>query len=201
MIRAFAPVSAAAVLAVTLAGCSLLSSPEPVQLYRFGDVQPSASTSTAGRTMLVLAPIEFPAAARGDRILSANGGQVAYLGGARWISPAEVLFADSLHATFLRDARRVTVSDRREVPGSARVLDLDISTFEARYTNGVDYPPTVMIIGRARIVGPDRAVVAEQIFQIEADAAENRVSSVTASFDEAVAGFNAQVVAWADANG
>jgi cholesterol transport system auxiliary component len=201
MIRAVTSTAGLALAALSLAGCALLSTPDPVQNYRFGDVDPPAMTQTAGRPVLVLAPIEFPAAASGDRILTANGGQVAYLAGSRWISPAQTLYSASLQAAFLRDARRVSLSDRREVPGPAQTLDLDVTTFEARYVNGVEYAPTVVIAGRARIVGADRATRAEQTFLVQQPASENRVSAVTAAYDVAVAAFNAQVVAWADANG
>lgn len=201
MIRAFSIRTGAAILAaVSLAGCALLSSPEPVQLYRFGDTDPPASATLAGRTNLVLRPVEFPAAARGDRILTVSGGQVAFLAGGRWVSPAEQLFTVALEAAFLRDAQRVSVTDRRETPSNAPSLDIDITSFEARYPDGVEYAPTVTIAGRARIVGTDRTVLAERTFMVEQPAAENRVSAVVAAYDLAVARFNTELVTWTDAS-
>lgn len=200
MIRALAPLLAPVLAAAALGGCSLLSTPEPVQLYRFGDTDPPSQAAGVQRTILGLAPIEFPAAARGDRILTVSGGSVAYLSGGRWVSPAEQLFASTLEAAFQRDAQRVTLTDRREMLRPNAILDVDLTTFEARYTNGTDYPPTVVVAGRVRIVAQDRSVLAEETFMVEADPAENRVSSIVMAFDEAVAGFNAAVITWADAS-
>ena len=196
MIRAFVVAAAT----VALAGCTLLSSPDPVTLYRFGDMDPPPTSPRADRTVVVLNPIEFPQGATGDRILTASGGQVAYLAGARWIGPSELLYRSSLQAEFLRSGRSVSISDRREAPRSGVALDLDVSSFEARYLNGVDAPPTVVIAGRARLIGPDRAVRAERTFSVQQPAGENRVSSVVGAFDAATADFNQQLVAWVDAS-
>lgn len=186
---------------VVLSACALLSSPDPVQLYRFGAVDPPATAPAEDRTPIALAPIEFPAGADGDRILTSQGGQVAYLAGARWIGPAQDLFAASLETAFLEQARRVRVSDRRELPRADLTLDIDLMSFEARYVNGAEAAPTVVIAGRARLLGPDRAVRAERTFRAEQPATENRVAAVVQAFDAATASFNREVVAWADGAG
>jgi len=196
MIRAFAIAAAS----LALAGCSLLSTPAPVTLYRFGEMDPPPSSPRADRTVVVLNPIEFPQGAGGDRILTATGGQVAYLAGARWIGPSQLLYRSSLQAEFLRSGRSVGVSDRREAPRSGIALDLDISSFEARYLQGAGAAPTVVVAGRARLIGPDRAVQAERTFTVQQPAAENRVSSVVDAFDTATAAFNRDLVAWVDAS-
>ena len=190
-------------VAITVAGllasaCSLLSSPDPVQLYRFGAMDPPATAPAEDRVAIVLAPIEFPAGAEDDRILTSSGGQVAYLAGARWISPADDLYAASLEAAFLGQARRVRVSDRRELPRADVTLDLDILSFEARYPNGTEAAPTVVVAGRARLLGPERSVQAERTFMVEQPTAENRVSAIVSAFDAATSDFNRQVVAWVD---
>lgn len=182
-----------------LAGCSLLGTPDPVQLYRFGDFDPAPSAPAADRAVVVLSPIEFPEGAGGDRMLTAAGGQVAYLAGARWVGPADQLFRDALEAEFLRSGRSVSVSDRREAPRAGVALDLDIVSFEARYLNGHEAPPTVVVAGRARIVAADRSVLAERTFRVDQPAAENRVSAVASAFDAATSDFNRQLVAWVDA--
>lgn len=195
MIRAFAIAAAA----FALTGCSLLSSPDPISLYRFGDMDPPPTSARADRTVVVLNPIEFPQGASGDRILTATGGQVAYLAGARWIGPSERLFRNALQAEFLRSGRSVSISDRREAPRSGVALDLDVTSFEARYLDGPEAPPVVFITGRARIIAPDRTVRAERTFISQQPAGENRVSSVVAAFDIASAAFNRDLVAWVDA--
>ena len=196
MIRAVTVAAATLVLS----GCSLLSAPDPVSLYRFGDMDAPPTSARADRTVVVLNPIEFPQGAAGDRILTATGGQVAYLAGARWIGPSEMLYRSALQAEFLRSGHSVSVSDRREAPRSGVALDLDVSSFEARYLNGVEAAPTVVIAGRARLIGPDRAVRAERTFTVQQPANENRVSSVVDAFDSATADFNRQIVTWVDAS-
>ena len=191
---------ALAATSLALAGCSLLSSPDPVSLYRFGDMDPPPTSARADRTVVVLNPIEFPQGASGDRILTATGGQVAYLAGARWIGPSEALYRGSLQAEFLRSGHSVSVSDRRQAPRSGLALDLDVTSFEARYLDGPDAPPVVYVTGRARLIAPDRTVQAERTFISQQPAAENRVSSVVSAFDAATAAFNRDLVAWVDAS-
>ena len=190
---------AASALAIGLAGCSLLSSPEPIQLYRFGNTDLPPTAPAAERTVVVLNPIEFPEGAGGDRILTSNGGQVAYLAGARWIGPSEQLFRSAVETQFLRSGRSVTLSDRREAPRSGLALDLDVTSFEARYVNGVEAAPTVVIAARARLIAPDRSVAAERTFRVEQPASENRVSAVVNAFDGATDDFTGQLAAWVDA--
>jgi len=193
-----------ALVAVTslfaLTGCALLSSPDPVAMYRFGDLDPPPTSVRADRTVVVLNPISFPEGAGGDRILTATGGRVAYLAGARWVGPSEQLYRSALEAEFLRSGRAVSVSERREAPRNGLGLNLDISSFEARYLDGEDAPPTVVIAGRARIIGPDRAVHAERTFTVRQVASANRVSSVVDAFDAATADFNRELVTWVDAS-
>jgi cholesterol transport system auxiliary component len=190
---------AATALAVGLAGCSILSSPDPIQLYRFGNMDLPPTAPAAERTVVVLNPIDFPEGAGGDRILTANGGQVAYLAGARWIGPSEQLFRSAIETQFLRNGRSVTLSDQREAPRSGLALDLDVTSFEARYLNGVEAAPTVVIAARARLIAPDRSVAAERTFQVEQSASENRVSAVVDAFDSATDDFTGQLAAWVDA--
>jgi len=195
MIRALA----AALAATALAGCSLLSSPDPVQLYRFGDMSPGQGAA-AGAAPVTLSRIEFPAAAGGDRVLSTNGVTAAYLAGARWVSPAEQLFRDSLTAAFLRDARRTRLVERRELARGETGLDVEVMSFESRYLDGAEAAPTVVLHARARLVAfPERTVTAERTFQVERRASENRVSAIVAAYDAAVAEFNGQLVGWVDA--
>ncbi|WGM48351.1 hypothetical protein KOAAANKH_03249 [Brevundimonas sp. NIBR10] len=190
----------ASAFAVTaaLSGCALLSTPDPVQTYRFGGDAPEVvNSAAAARTVAVaLRRIDFPEASKGDRILGVTGTEAAYIGGARWISPAEVLFNDALEATFASRPDQVRLIGRREVGASTRVLSLDVTTFEARY----DYAgavPTVVISARARmVVLPERSVTSERVFTVRQPATENRVSSIVAAFDTATRDLNTQLLEW-----
>lgn len=184
--------------AALVAGCALLSSPDPVQLYRFGDTAPGDGPG-ASAVPVALGRIAFPPAASGDRILTVNGVTAAYVGGARWVAPAERQFQDALTAAFLRDARRVRLVQRREAARGEMVLDLEVLSFEARYLDGAEAAPTVVLHARGRIVDfPERSVAAERSFRIERRATANRVGAIVAAYDAAVAAFNAELVDWAD---
>ena len=66
---------------------------KPAQLYRFGNVAPpTAAQPVEARMAVRLGAIGFVSAAAGDRMLTTNGEQAAYLAGGRWVSPAAVLF-------------------------------------------------------------------------------------------------------------
>ena len=192
-------VLATVAVAATLSGCSLLSSPDPVQLYRFGaDIQPPASSpaSAAQPSSVALRRIDFPEAAKGDRILGVTGNETAYIKGARWVSPAETLFNDSLENDFNAQPDRVRLISRREPGISTRVLSVNVTTFEARY----DVPggmPTVVITARARMtILPERSVADEQVFTVSRPATENRVSAIVSAFDIASRDLNTQIVDW-----
>lgn len=186
-------------LSLALSGCALLSSPDPVQTYRFGTSEAPAAdapASAAAPIAVALRRIEFPEASKGDRILGVTGAEAAYIKGARWISSAEVLFTDSLEAAFTARPDRVRLIGRRDFGAAQRVLNLDVTTFEARYdyAGGV---PTVVITARARMVRlPERAVTAERVFTVRQPASENRVSAIVAAFDTATRDLNTQVVEW-----
>ncbi|RZI98383.1 MAG: hypothetical protein EON90_13655 [Brevundimonas sp.] len=192
-------VVAAAVAA--LGGCALLSSPDPVQTYRFGTTA-SASSPNVGTTLspLGLRRVEFPEAVEGDRLLGVTGTETAYIKGARWVSPASDLYMESLENAFAAQATRVRLVGPREVVRTGRSLDIDIRAFEARY-DAPGAAPTIVITARARITAlPDRSVSAERMFTVEQPAGENRVGAIVAAFDTASRDLNTQIVAWTDAN-
>lgn len=193
-------VATAAVL--SLGACALLSSPKPVQTYRFGAAAGAAIDHPAGAGVkqVSLREVEFPEAVEGDRILGVTGTQTAYIKGARWVSRAQDLYMDSLESAFATQATRVRVIRPRELTRGDTSLDIDIRAFEARYSDGGG-APVVTIVARARLLAlPGRTVAAEQTFTVEQPAAENRVSAIVAAFDIAARDLNSQIVGWTDQN-
>ncbi|HZZ35630.1 MAG TPA: ABC transporter, partial [Caulobacteraceae bacterium] len=70
-----------------LAGCiSLFPKSEPAQLYRFGTVLPAVQETASGAAPfgVLMTVTGFDRAAVGDRILTVNGAQAAYIKSARW---------------------------------------------------------------------------------------------------------------------
>lgn len=197
MIRSLA---LAAIAALSLSGCALLSSPDPVQLYRFGDAGGALTTPVAAPVQVKLRALEMPQAAQGDRLLGVTGSQAAYIGGARWVSPALMLYSDALEASFASQARAVRLIGRRELTPTTRLLDIDVRVFETRYAYA-EGTPTVVITARARLLRfPERTVVSEQTFTVSQPAGENRVSAIVEAYDVATRDVNAQIVTWTDAN-
>lgn len=185
-----------------LTGCALLSTPEPVQLYRFGETG-AASVSTAqvaSPIQVRLRNVEFPGASRGDRILGVVGLEAAYIGGARWVSPAQQLFSQGIESAFGDQARTVRLIGQQELTPVTRILDIDVRTFEARYATA-GAAPVVTISGRVRLLRfPERTILAEDIITIEEAASVNRVSAIAEAFDQASREFNSQLVSWTEAN-
>jgi cholesterol transport system auxiliary component len=189
----------AAAAALSLSGCALLSSPDPVQLYRFGAVGPVAAP-VASPVQVKLRALEMPQAAQGDRLLGITGSEAAYIAGARWVSPALMLYSDALEASFASQARAVRLIGRRELTPTTRLLDVDVHAFETRYEYA-GAAPTVVITARARLLRfPERTLVSEQTFTVSQAAGENRVSAIVEAYDVATRDLNTQIVAWTDAN-
>lgn len=200
--RSSPSLAAAAATALALSGCALLSSPDPVQTYRFGGPA-AASAAAEGRMDLVLINlrrVQFPEAVEGDKILGVTGTETAYIAGARWVSPAADLYMESLENAFAAQARRVRLIGPRELIRGGRSLDIDVRAFEARY-DAPGVAPLVVVTARARLLTlPERTVAAERTFTVEQPAAANRVSAIIEAFDIATRELNGQIVAWTDQN-
>lgn len=193
----------AAILAVAalLAGCvSVLPAGPAVQLYRFGaDV---AAPPTRGRAPspgapgLVLSSVTLPRAAAGDGLLAITGDQAAYLGHARWVSPAAVLMQEAAERAFSTHGGARLL--RRDAPaGAAGLLSLEVRDFEVRYaTPGAT--PVVRVTVHAVVAGRDGAPVAERTFAADQPAAENRLSVIVPAYDAAVRRVLGEVAGWAD---
>jgi len=193
---------AAAIMALmALSACALLSSPDPVQTYRFGGTPSSSSAAAvANPVQVALRRVEFPEAVEGDKLLGVTGTETAYIAGARWVSPAADLYMESIENAFAAQATRVRLIGPRELTRGQRSLDIDIRAFEARY-DAPGMTPTIVVTARARLLAlPDRTVAAERVFSVEQPAAANRVSAIVEAFDVATRDLNTQIVAWTEAS-
>ena len=202
MIRLSIKAAVAAVGALAVAGCALLSTPDPVQTYRFGGpaAASAAAEGQADLRQISLRRVQFPEAVEGDKILGVTGTETAYIAGARWVSPASDLYMESLENAFSAQATRVRLLGPRELTRGERSLDIDIRAFEARY-DAPGAAPMVVVTARARLLAlPERTVAAERTFTVEQPASANRVSAIVEAFDIATRDLNTQIVSWTDAN-
>ncbi len=200
ILRSFNRLAAVSLAGLTLGACALLSSPDPVQLYRFGTDTDRTPTAPAGQSPIpvLMRPVEFPEAARGDRILGVTGYEAAYIKGARWVSPAEDLYGQSLQAAFASQSSAIRLINLREASTAQRTLDINIQAFEARYA-APETAPEVVISVRARVLRyPERTVLAENSFIVRQPTTENRVSAIVEAFDIATRDLNTQIVSWTE---
>ncbi|WP_293676443.1 ABC-type transport auxiliary lipoprotein family protein [uncultured Phenylobacterium sp.] len=185
--------------ALALSACvSLLPKTKPAHLYRFG--QPAgaeAMTATPGQIGVFRTNASFQRESAGDRLLTVDGGKIAYVAETRWVTPAAVLWDEAVLAAFDADPGPVRLISRGEPATADYVLRLDVRNFEARYLSGPKLAPTVVVRVRAAMTGrADRALIAERIFEKQVPAADNRVGAIVSAYDKAVAEVLAEVVTW-----
>jgi cholesterol transport system auxiliary component len=209
ILRPVLRLAASAAVLTALSGCALLSSPDPVQNYRFGlpMAAPSAVGDTPAPLTVSIRRIEFPQATGDDKILGVTGLETAYIGGVRWVSPASTLFDDSLKAAFANRADRIRVLGRREPGTPPLILQVTVTTFEARYA-APGAVPDVVVTARAQLrstperragggtIRPEEGRSVERVFTVTQPAGDNRVSAIVAAFDTATRDINTQIADW-----
>ena len=191
-------IAALAVAAVGLSGCiSLFPKAEPAQLYRL-QAKTTAEAAPAGPPFGVLRlTTAFPRASAGDRILTiGDGGQAAYIAGARWVSPAAVMFDEQTSLAF-QGAGRARLISRGDVVRADYMLKLDVHAFEAVYDRGPKAAPEVVVTVRGVITrAKDRALVGDQVFTARIRAGDNRVSAIVPAYDQALSQVLGELVGW-----
>jgi cholesterol transport system auxiliary component len=198
------PLAAVAAVALSLAlgGCiSVFPKATPAQLYSFGTTTPAQHGGAAGApTFNVLRAVTtFVPAAAGDRILTTNGQQVAYIAGNRWVSPASVLFEEAETRAFDGDEGPARLIRRGEIVGATAELRLEVQTFEVRYDGGKAAAPMVVVQVRAVLVNlADRKLIEARTFESRQGVADNRVGLIVRGFDAATTEVLGQIVGWTD---
>jgi cholesterol transport system auxiliary component len=183
--------------AFAIAGCvSLFPKSEPVQMYRFGVIEGPADAAPTGA--LTRAPTSFVGAAAGDQILTVIGNETAYLAEARWVAPAALLFDEAVERAFDARAGGPRLITRGDLTTSPISLQLDVDTFEARYLDGAEFAPTVVVSVRAVVLRTrDRVILGERVFASRQRAADNRVSLIVEAYDAAVKESLGAIADWA----
>lgn len=188
----------AIVAAFLTAGCvTVFPKAEPARLYKLSPEVALAEPSGAPVMVVQKGPTSFARAAAGDSIITVTGSEVAAIAGARWAAPVQLQFDEALVAAFdaAPDLRLVT----RGALGVQSVLRVEVRTFEARYLEGQQAPPTVVIEARADLTRlTDTRLSADQVFRAEAAASENRVGAIVQAYDAATADLLRQIVAWTE---
>ena len=196
-----ATLAAAALATVSLGGCiSLLPKQKAANLYRFG-AEAAATAAPAGseaRITIRAAPTSFQRSAAGDRILTIDGNEAAYIAGSRWVTAASVLLDDAVTRAFDAHGGPARLLARDEPAVADCVLKLDVRTFEVRYNHGRGSAPTVVVELYAALVGRQNALGVSQLFRAEAPAGTDAVHAIAAAYDVAVGKVLGEMVAWVD---
>ncbi|MCC2978029.1 ABC-type transport auxiliary lipoprotein family protein [Sphingomonas sp. PL-96] len=195
--------AAGAIAMVTLlGGCmgGLLGGGKPDQLYRFGDPLVAEAAATAPvpvpRRTVTLAPIQLPAAAAGDRILTIEGASAAYVKDVRWVSPATFLFRDAVRGAMQARIPDLALSDRASARQTQGIVTVRLSRFEAEY-DGTSEQPTIRVEGEAVLVAPDtRAILARLTIMEREVASGGGAEAVARSFDTATRRASIAVADW-----
>lgn len=195
--------AACAASAAAVSGCAVLATPDPVQLYRFGGASAYAgtgATSACPDVHVAMRRIDFPEAARGDRLLAVTGTEAAYIKGARWVSPAETLLEEALRNAFA-DGGTCTVLSSAPLSRNGLLLSVDVRRFEAAYAAPGAVPDANIVVLLRLFRMSDRSLVVEDRITVRESAGENRQSAIVAAFDRATAEASRQIVLWTDQQG
>ncbi len=188
-----------------LVGCiSLFPKADPAQLYRFGTTVPQLQETASGKPGfdVFLTVTGFDRAAASDRILTVTGTQAAYIKDARWVTSSVALFESAVQHAFDADQGPARLIAHGEIGKVDYVLKLDVRTFEARYDNGQDAAPTIVVEVHAALDRThNQSIAGDRSFKASVTASDNRVGAIAEAFDQAVAQVLGQLVAWVDARG
>jgi cholesterol transport system auxiliary component len=202
--RRFVAAAAAALAALALSSCiSLLPKSKPAQLYRFGFTAEAPATAPAARPGfgVLKPPSVFQREASGDSILTMTGSEAAYIGDARWVAPAPLLFDEAVAAAFAADQGPARLLARGDARRADYTLRLDVRSFEVRYTRGPKAAPDVVVVFDAILTPTDRSAPRLQTFALTVAAADNRVGPIVDAFNQALAQLLPQLAQWVDGAG
>jgi len=202
IIRRMASIATLGLVSISLAGCvTLLPKAKPVQLYHLGlEAQAGAEAPAKSAAVPVLqGAIQFNRDVAGDRLLTRQGDQAAYVADARWTMPASLMFEESLANAFMRgsgDARLISSKD----PVSAKlILRLDVRALEVRYSEGSRRSPVAAVIISGLLADADkRTIVSQSAFDCQVPAKSNRVQSLVSAMNDALSDCQTKIVTWTD---
>lgn len=194
-----------AALAVSLSACiSLFPKSDPSQLYRFDGATLAETDTTLAPTArfgVVRGNGSFMQSAAGDRILTVNGHQVAYIAESRWVSPASTLFNEAMTRAFNANGGAARLMSRGETTRADYFMRVDVTRFEAVYDRGAKSAPEIAVALRVALVRSDRTLTGSTLIEAKVRAGDNRVSSIVAAFDQAVSQALAELIAWTNQTG
>lgn len=187
----------AGVLLLTSGCISLLPETEPAQLYRLASVDGAASGLADNAEPLIVDRIAAPRGLSGDRVALVRDGQIAYMAGAAWLSPAPALLHGALLDTLHAEAPHLAPARSEDGVDARYRLQLELRRFEAEYDQGDRAAPLVQVSLMARLIDRDnRRLVATRRIEASQRAAANRQGDIIAAFSTATHAVARELSSW-----
>lgn len=185
----------ASVLALLLAGCTLLPETQPVDVFRLPASGLAASPQSALAASLRIARPQSSQALDSNRIaVVPRGDLLSSYQGARWSSPAPALLRDHLLDALQRDGRfKALVSDDSHLQADL-LLDGDLRAFQVEYAEGG--PQARILIDLHLADANSQRIRASRRFSISQPLAAEQVSAAVSAFGMAADHLAAQVAVW-----
>lgn len=185
-------------LALAVAGCSglPLGGPAPT-LYALSPKSTfPPDLPQVGRQLGVDRP-SSPAALATTRIAVARGPfTIDYYAGARWIDEAPDMVQRLLIESFENSGGIVGVGRESVTLRSDFVIQVELREFQAMYREGTEAPVILVRINAKLVRMPQRRIVAATTVERSLPAPDNRMTSIIASFDEALGKVLRDIVIW-----
>lgn len=177
----------AAISLIATPGCiSLLPESEPVSLYRLNALMDEEQAPSANAQTLVIERITAPRGLAVDRVALLRDGELAYMAGAAWLSPAPVMVQDRILDILQSETPQLIPARTEDGVDSRYRLQLELRRFEAEYDAGASRAPVVQMRVMARLIDrEDRSLAAARRFDVSVRASDNRQSAIIAAFTEA----------------
>lgn len=186
------------VMALLLAGCSVLPEREIQQIYTLPQTQRAAPVMPATSTQPWSLRIQTPYS---NRMLNSNrivvrpdNSEISVYKGVRWSDTAPVMLRNRLVDAFRTQSNIAAISNDSAHLASTLEFGGDLNRFQVEYQNGV---PTVHIQLDAFLLdSSDGHIVASRRFSVEQPVNGTQVPEVVPAFGEAADRLAADVVAW-----
>ena len=177
----------AAVILMATPGCiSLLPESEPVSLYRLNGLVEDEQAPSANAQTIVIERITAPRGLAVDKVALLREGELAYMAGAAWISPAPVLVQDRILDVLQSETPELTPARTEDGVDARYRLQIELRRFEAEYDQGVSNAPLIQMRVMARLIDREtRTLAAARRFDTSVRASDNRQSALVAAFSEA----------------
>lgn len=188
-------------LALGLSGCiSLLPEQEPSTLYR---LSPTLSNDAPNLEGGHIVQVERPIAARalsGDRLaIEMSGGQLAYMSGANWVSPAPDLVQELIIDTIDLSVEGLTAARPEDGVSTRYEIHTELRHFEAIYDNGTNSAPLIKVAMRVRLIDEHaRSLVGVRTVEGRQRADSNRQGAIVAAYNVAATQAASQLAEWAE---